>query len=57
MIKKLNWKHLLVIIIICVGLMWLTKSFLMALGIVLLLFIVDYFLQEFDRKRKEKNED
>ena len=43
MIKKLhlNWQKIAVFLLICAGLVFLTHSFWMSLGIMMLLFVVD----------------
>ncbi len=50
---KVNWKHILVIVIIAGCLVYMTRSFFMSLGIIMLLFVVDYFLQKYDNKHKK----
>jgi hypothetical protein len=34
----------------------LTKSFWMTLGIVLILFVIDHFLKEYDERRRKNKE-
>lgn len=64
--KQLNidWKKALVFLIVIGGLMYITRvalhmtltnSFLTTLGILLILFVGDYFAQQIDDKRKRKN--
>lgn len=64
--KQLNidWKKALVFFIVIGGLMYITRvalhmtltnSFLTTLGILLILFVGDYFAQQIDDKRKRKN--
>lgn len=63
--KQLNidWKKALVFLIVIGGLMYITRmalhmtltnSFLTTLGILLVLFVGDYFAQQIDDKRKRK---
>jgi len=52
-----NPKHILLFLVICGGLIYLTRSFLMSLGILLLLFVGDNFAQEIDRRRAIKERD
>lgn len=52
---KLDWKHTLFFLALMGGIYYLTDdSLLMSLGIMLLLFVVDYFLCILDDKIKEK---
>ena len=51
---KINWKKFLLFFVVIGGLLLITKSFWMTLGIVLLLFVVDHFLQEYDEKQAAK---
>ena len=52
---KLDWKHTLFFFLLMGGIYLLTESFLMSLGIMLLLFVLDYFLQILDEKLKERS--
>lgn len=54
-ITKLDWKHTLFFFVLMGGIYYLTESFLMSLGIMLLLFVVDYFLQIIDYRLKQKS--
>lgn len=47
---NINWKRFLVFFIVIGGIYMLTKSFWMTLGIVLLLFVIDHFLKEYDER-------
>ncbi len=51
---KLNWKVFIVLFIVCGGLLYLTQSFVMTLGILLVLIVVDGLLKNVDDKRKRK---
>lgn len=51
---KLNWRHIVLFVVVVAALLWLTNSFLMSLGIVLLLFVADHFVQEWDEQRKNR---
>jgi len=51
---KINWKKVLLFVIISGGLIYLTKSFLMSLGILLILFVIDGFLRDYDEKHKKQ---
>ncbi len=51
---QIDWKRWLLFGIIGGGLIYLTGSFLMSLGILLLLFVVDHFIGEWEDRRKRK---
>ena len=51
---NINWKKFLLFFVVIGGLLLITESFWMTLGIVLLLFVVDHFLQEYDKKQAGK---
>ncbi len=51
---KLNWKMFLIFFIVCGGLLYLTRSFLMTMGILLVLFVIDGVLKNIDDKRRRK---
>lgn len=51
---KLDWKHTLFFFLLMGGIYYLTESFFMSLGIMLLLFVVDYFIQILDYKLKQR---
>lgn len=57
---KFNWKRFLLYFIVIAGIYYIATfvvpehPFLMTLGVILLLFVADYFLKEYDdKKRKE----
>lgn len=52
---KFDWKHTLFFFLLMGGIYYLTESFFMSLGIMLLLFVLDYFLQIVDEKLKERS--
>lgn len=63
---NIDWKKALVFFIVVGGLIYITKvglgmsntnSFLMTLGVLLVLFVGDHFAQEIDDKIKRKNRD
>ena len=54
---KFDWKKTLLFVIVTGGLMLITKSFLMTLGILLLLLLGDHFAQQMDRDRRDKHRD
>lgn len=49
---KINWKLFALLFIVCAGIYILTRSFWMSLGILLLLFVIDGLLADYDRKRR-----
>jgi len=52
---RINWKRFLLFFVVICGIYYLTQSFWMSLGIILLLFVIDNFLKEYDdRKRRER---
>lgn len=53
-IKKSQW---LIFIIISAGLIYITESWLMALGIMLLLIVLDFVLAEYFGKKKGDQDD
>ena len=56
--KRFNWWQFLVYIIVAAGLLYLTQSFAMSLGIFMLLLLVDQFLAAYDRRhRRDKDDD
>lgn len=53
-IKKGQW---ILYIVVSAGLLYITKSWLMSLGIMILLILVDRLLAEYERKRRGDDED
>lgn len=53
---QIDWKKAIIFAFVAAGLLYLTRSFLMSLGIILLLFVVDYLLADWERRRKAKEE-
>ncbi len=51
----ISWKVFVVFLIITCGLLYITQSFVMSLGIVLLLFVIEHFFIEFFSKKKNDN--
>ena len=53
---QIKWMRFLLFFVVIFGIYHLTQSFWMTLGIILLLFVVDNFLKEYDdKKRRERN--
>jgi hypothetical protein len=52
----IDWKKGLVFLFVSAGLYFLTRSFTMTLGILLLLIVADFLLADWDDTRKRKRE-
>lgn len=52
--KYFNWQRFLLFFVVIGGIYLLTKSFWMSLGIILLLFVIDYFLKEYDDRHRKR---
>ncbi len=50
-------RHFLVLLVVSLGLLYLTRSFWMSLGIMMLLLLVDALLAQYERKHRHKNDD
>ena len=55
--KKTKITHLLVLLLVSAGLLYLTRSFWMSLGIMMLLLLVDALLAQYERKHRPKDDD
>lgn len=51
---EFNWKKWLVYFIAAAGLIYLTKSFFMSLGIFILLLLIDWALGEWEKKHRQE---
>lgn len=51
-----NWKRFLLFFAVIGGIYYITQSFWMSLGIILLLFVADNFLKEYDDKKRRERE-
>ncbi len=51
-IKKGQW---LLYIVVSAGLLYITESWLMALGIMLLLILIDRMIAEYERKKRSED--
>jgi hypothetical protein len=49
---KVNWKHIITIILVCLLLKLLTGSFLMSLGILILLLLADNLIMRYEIKKQ-----
>lgn len=50
----LNWQKIALFLLICAGLIFLTHSFWMSLGIIMLLFVTDALIANYEYRRKTK---
>lgn len=50
----LDWKKALLFLVVSAGLIYITKSILMSIGIVLLLFVIDSLLADWEYRRRVK---
>lgn len=50
----LNWQKIALFLLICAGLIFLTHSFWMSLGIMMLLFVTDALIANYEYHRKTK---
>ncbi len=53
-IKKWQWA---LYIVVSAGLLYITKSWLMSLGIILLLILLDRWAAEYERKKRGSDDD
>ncbi|MBR6963928.1 MAG: transporter [Prevotella sp.] len=54
---KIDWKKVIMFIVICGGLIYITESYLMSFGILLLLFVVYDFISKKAEQEKQNNEE
>ena len=54
---KIKWWQWALYIVVSAGLLYITGSWLMSLGIILLLILVDRLLAEYERKKRGGDED
>ena len=52
--QNIKINHLILMLVVCGGIYALTGSFLMTLGIVILLLVVDALLAQYERKKKSE---
>ena len=55
--KMMKITHLLVLLVVSAGLLYLTRSFWMSLGIMMLLLLVVALLAQYERKHRSKDDD
>ncbi|MBP7856386.1 MAG: hypothetical protein KAZ98_00715 [Prevotella sp.] len=49
---QLDWKKVLLFLLVSAGLVYLTKSLLMSIGIVLILFVIDGLVANWEYRKK-----
>lgn len=54
---KIKWWQWALYIVVSAGLLYITGSWLMSLGIILLLILIDRLLAEYERKKRGGDED
>lgn len=54
---KIKWWQWVLYIVVSAGLLYITKSWMMSLGIILLLILLDRWLAEYERKKRGGDED
>ncbi len=54
MMDKKVIKHILLLVFVSSGLLYLTRSWLMSLGIMMILLLIDALLRQYDNKRRQK---
>ncbi len=47
-------RHFLLLLVVSLGLLYLTRSFWMSLGIMMLLLLIDALLAQYERKQRHK---
>lgn len=50
----INWKKIVVFLLVSAGLIYLTRSLLMSIGIVLVLFAIDAIIENYEYRRQTK---
>lgn len=49
---KIDWRKVVLFLVISAGLLYLTRSVLMATGVIMLLFVVDSLISDYEYRRK-----
>lgn len=50
----INWKKIVVFLLVSAGLIYLTRSLLMSIGVVLVLFAIDAIIENYEYRRQTK---
>lgn len=53
---KLNWKYFLVFFVVIGGLYYITRSWLVTSGVLILLLLIDGLLREYDNKKRAEKQ-
>ncbi len=54
---KIKWWQWVLYVVVSAGLLYITGSWMMSLGIILLLILLDRWLAEYERKKRGGGED
>ena len=49
---KIDWRKVVLFLVISAGLLYLTRSVLMAAGVIMLFFVVDSLISDYEYRRK-----
>lgn len=49
---KIDWRKVVLFLVISAGLLYLTRSVLMAAGVIMLLFVIDSLISDYEYRRK-----
>lgn len=49
---RIDWRKVVLFLVISAGLLYLTRSMLMAAGVIMLLFVVDSLISDYEYRRK-----
>ena len=49
---KIDWRKVVLFLVISAGLLYLTRSVLMAAGVIMLLFVVESLISDYEYRRK-----
>lgn len=49
---RIDWRKVVLFLVISAGLLYLTRSVLMAAGVIMLLFVVDSLISDYEYRRK-----
>lgn len=49
---RIDWRKVVLFLVISAGLLYLTRSVLMAAGVIMLLFVIDSLISDYEYRRK-----
>ena len=52
---KIDWKHVVLLAFVASLLLYVTRSFFMSLGIMMILLLIDALLVQWEKNRKNRN--